>query len=179
MCASASPSAIDREREDKPVDRPRFPVLATAFLTTAFLAMASPLAAFAQSAPRDLAAEEANRKLVVGFYDRVFNRHEVAEGAKAIADGYKQHNPNVPDGKEAFVSFFTAYFKQNPAATTRIVRSATDGDLVWLHSYSTRDAKDRGRAIIDIFRVQDGKIVEHWDVVQPVPETSANSNTMF
>ena len=61
----------------------------------------------------------------------------------------------------------------------RIVRSAADGDLVWLHLNSTQNAQDRGEAIVDIFRVEDGRIVEHWDVIQPVPETSANENTMF
>jgi predicted SnoaL-like aldol condensation-catalyzing enzyme len=146
---------------------------------TVLLFMASPSAALAQSAPRDLAAEEANRKLVVEFYDHVFNKHDVAEGAKAIADGYRQHNPNVPDGKGPFVSFFTGYFKENPDSKAVIARSATDGDLVWLHLHSTHDAKDRGKAVIDIFRVREGKIVEHWDVIQAVPEISANSNTMF
>ena len=53
------------------------------------------------------------------------------------------------------------------------------GDLVWLHVHSTNGAGDRGRAIVDIFRVENGRIAEHWDVVQPVPEKSANGNTMF
>jgi predicted SnoaL-like aldol condensation-catalyzing enzyme len=52
-------------------------------------------------------------------------------------------------------------------------------DLVWLHVHATNGAKDRGQAIIDIFRVKNGKIVEHWDVIQAVPETAANKNTMF
>lgn len=146
---------------------------------TALVAMALPCAALAQSAPRNLGAEEANRQLVVRFYDRVFNQHEVAEGAKVIADGYKQHNPHVPDGKAPFVRYFTDFFQKNPDAKARIVRSAADGDLVWLHVHSTGNAKDRGKAIVDIFRVRDGQIVEHWDVIQPVPETSANANTMF
>lgn len=61
----------------------------------------------------------------------------------------------------------------------RIVRSAADGDLVYLHVHATEHPGDRGEAVVDIFRVKDGKIVEHWDVIQPVPETSANRNTMF
>lgn len=146
---------------------------------TALVSMALPFAALAQPGPRDLAAEEANRQLVIGFYERVFNQHEVAEGAKVIADGYKQHNPYVPDGKAPFVAYFTGFFKENPDAKVRIVRSAADGDLVWLHLHSTRNAQDRGRAIVDIFRVRDGQIVEHWDAVQPVPESAANANTMF
>ncbi|MBN3820432.1 hypothetical protein G3N57_29445 [Paraburkholderia sp. Se-20369] len=132
-----------------------------------------------QPAARDLAAEEANRHLVLTFYDRFFNQHAVAEAATVVADDYKQHNPHVPDGKQPFVSYFTGAFKANPHARARIVRSAADGDLVYLHVHSTERPGDRGEAVIDIFRVKDGKIVEHWDVIQPVPEQSANANTMF
>lgn len=150
------------------------------FTAAAMLAASlTALPALAQAADRDLAAEEANRQLVVKFYDQVFNEHQVEEGASVVADEYKQHNPNVPDGKEPFVSYFTGYFKENPDARAKIVRSATDGDLVWLHIHSTNGAEDRGQAIVDIFRVTDGKIVEHWDVIQPVPEKAANENTMF
>lgn len=135
--------------------------------------------ALAQSTTRDVSTEEANRKLVVDFYDSVFNGHKVADGAKVIADEYKQHNPRVPDGKAPFVSFFTDFFAKNPNARARIVRSAANGDLVWLHVHATNGADDRGMAIVDIFRVKDGRIVEHWDVLQSVPEKAANANTMF
>ncbi|WP_353505666.1 ester cyclase [Rhizobium sp. RM] len=133
----------------------------------------------AQTASRDLVQEEANRKLVIEFYDRFFNRHETEEAARVVADDYRQHNPEVPDGKAPFLSFFTGFFKDNPNSKARIVRSSTDGDLVWLHIHSTNGEKDNGQAVVDIFRVADGKIVEHWDVIQNVPETSANQNTMF
>ena len=156
----------------------------TSFLKTAILAagLALSIAAgpvLAQSTTRDLAAEEANRELVIEFYDRIFNRHEVVEGAEVMAEDYIQHNPNVPTGKAPFVSYFTTFFRDNPQSRARIVRSATDGGLVYLHIHSTNGPEDRGRAIVDIFRVQDGKIVEHWDVIQQVPETAANENTMF
>lgn len=136
-------------------------------------------ASSAQDTPaRDLAVEEANRALVLTFYDRFFNQHDL-DAAHAVADGYRQHNPHVPDGKAPFVSYFTGYFRNNPQSRARIVRSAADGDLVWLHLHSTNGEADRGRAVIDIFRVEDGKIVEHWDVIQGVPAESANDNTMF
>ena len=133
----------------------------------------------AQTTARDVSTEEANRKLVVEFYDSVFNGHKVADGAKVVADEYKQHNPRVPDGKAPFASFFTDFFAKNPNARARIVRSAANGDLVWLHVHATNGTDDRGTAIVDIFRVRDGRIVEHWDVLQPVPEKAANANTMF
>jgi predicted SnoaL-like aldol condensation-catalyzing enzyme len=151
--------------------------LAIAALALAPALVAAPV--LAETAKRDLVQEEANRKLVIDFYDTVFNKHEVAKGAAVIVDSYKQHNPRVPDGKAPFVDYFTGLFKNNPQSKARIVRSATDGDLVYLHIHSTEKDGDRGRAIVDIFRVTDGKITEHWDVIQAVPETAANNNTMF
>lgn len=133
----------------------------------------------AQATTRDVSTEEANRKLVVDFYDTFFNGHQVAEAAEVVADGYKQHNPRVPDGKAPFVSYFIDFFAKNPNARARIVRSAANGDLVWLHIHATNGVDDRGMAIVDIFRVKDGRIVEHWDVLQAVPEKAANANTMF
>jgi predicted SnoaL-like aldol condensation-catalyzing enzyme len=151
--------------------------LAIAALALVPALMAAPV--LAETAKRDLVQEEANRKLVIDFYDTVFNKHEVAKGAAVIVDSYKQHNPMVPDGKKPFVDYFTGFFKENPQAKSRIVRSATDGDLVYLHIHSTDKEGARGAAIVDIFRVTDGKITEHWDVIQPVPEKAANNNTMF
>lgn len=129
--------------------------------------------------PRDLTAEEANRTLVLTFYDQFFNRHETAEAATVIADNYRQHNPEVPDGKAPFVDYFTGFFKDNPNSKAKVVRSATEGDLMYLHVHSTNGTNDRGQAVVDIFKVEKGKIVEHWDVIQDVPEQAANENTMF
>ena len=148
-------------------------LLAGSFLLSTNAALA------ANSPTRDVAQEESNRKLVVDFYDSFFNKHQVQEAAAVVAEDYIQHNPEVPDGKAPFVGYFGGYFKENPESRARIVRSAADGDLVYLHVHSTNGKADRGQAVIDIFRVQDGKIVEHWDVIQAVPEQAVNSNTMF
>ncbi|WP_255471216.1 nuclear transport factor 2 family protein [Paracoccus sp. M683] len=115
---------------------------------------------------------------MTGFYDRFFNGHDIA-AAEVIGDDYIQHNPHVPDGKAPFVDYFTGFFAENPDARARIVRSAADRDLVWIHVESTNGDKQPADAIVDIFRVEDGKIVEHWDVIQPVPAEAANDNTMF
>jgi predicted SnoaL-like aldol condensation-catalyzing enzyme len=96
-----------------------------------------------------------------------------------VAEGYFEHNPRFPTGRAAFIEILAKQFKQYPEASSRTVRSAVDGDLVWLHNHSILQPGDRGRAIVNIFRVAGGKIVEHWDVVEPVPEKSANDNTMF
>lgn len=151
---------------------PRFSHAALALVLAATPVMA-------QDAPRDLAQEEANRTLVVDFYNAFFNDHDIAAAEKFVTEDYIQHNPFVPDGRAPLVDFFAGDFKQNPERSSRIVRSAADGDLVWLHVESKQNPSDRGSAVVDIFRVKDGKIVEHWDAVQPVPETAANKNTMF
>lgn len=139
------------------------------------LALHAPLA-FAQE--RDTATEAINEELVRGFYDSFFNNHDVS-AASVVADGYIQHNPFVPDGKAPFVDYFTGYFAENPEARNEIIRSVASDDLVWLHVHSTNGAEDRGQAVVDIFRVENGEIVEHWDVIQDVPEEAANDNTMF
>lgn len=135
--------------------------------------------AMAQDIRRDLATEEANLKLVVNFYEQFFNKHEVARAAEVVSENYKQHNPEVPDGKRPFVDYFSQFFKKTPQSKARIVRTATSGDLVWLQVHSTNSPSDRGQAVLDIFRVKNGKIVEHWDIIQDVPAQSANGNTMF
>lgn len=134
---------------------------------------------YAAENTRDIAKEESNRSIVLEFYDGVFNKHEVERYSHVIVDQYIQHNPSVPDGKAAFVNFFTQRFKDNPEATSRIVRSATDGDLVFIHVNSKENTNDPGRAIVDVFRIDNGKIVEHWDVIRKVSDTAKNNNTMF
>lgn len=123
---------------------------------------------------------EQNKKIVIDFYEGVFQKHLVkAYADRFIGDQYIQHNPHVPDGKAPFVNFFTGHFKENPEAKSVIKRAVAEGNLVFLHVHSTQNPQDRGVAIVDIFRVENGKIVEHWDVQQAVPEQSANTNTMF
>jgi predicted SnoaL-like aldol condensation-catalyzing enzyme len=121
-----------------------------------------------------------NKKLVRDFYDLASNQHKPREAAKRyIGDQYKQHNPFVPNGVAPFVEYFEGYFRDHPKSHVVFSHIVAEGDLVVLHLNSKADEKDRGRAIIDIFRVENGKIVEHWDVTQDVPEKTASGNTMF
>lgn len=123
---------------------------------------------------------EANKKLVREFYEMAFNAHKPGKAAKKyFGNRYVQHNPQVPDGADAFTKYFEPFFKEHPKSSSDIRHILADADLVMLHVYSRVDEKDLGRAVVDIFRVENGKIVEHWDVVQPMPEKSANTNTMF
>ncbi len=135
-------------------------------------------APFAFAQERDLALEDSNKALVQDFYNNFFNKHDIG-AASVVAEDYIQHNPHVPDGKKPFVDYFSGYFVENPEARNEIIRAVASGDLVWLHVRSTNGAEDRGQAVVDIFRVEDGRIVEHWDVIQPVPEKAENANTMF
>lgn len=125
--------------------------------------------------------QEKNKKMVLDFYDLAFNKHRPTEAAKKyIGDKYIQHNPNVPNGAEAFYSYFEGHFKKNPKSKAVFKRSAADGDLVFLHLNSKLNDQDPGSAIVDIFRVENNKIVEHWDVIQEVPTKDlGNANTMF
>lgn len=121
-----------------------------------------------------------NKKIVRDFYETAFEKHSPAEAMKNyVGDKYIQHNPHVKDGPEPFIAYFTDFYKKNPKAKTEIKRMVAEGDLVVVHAHSRANEKDRGYAAIDIFRLENGKIVEHWDAVEPVPEKSANSNTMF
>lgn len=126
------------------------------------------------------ATEEANARVVTAFYEMAFNAHRPTEAARLyIGDVYIQHNPNVPNGAAAFYGYFEGFFRDHPLSRVTIHRVIADGDLVALHLHSQETPDDPGRAIVDIFRVEDGKIVEHFDVIQTVPAETANGNTMF
>ena len=124
--------------------------------------------------------QEKNKKIVLDFYEMAFNQHKPTEAAKKyIGDAYIQHNPHVPNGAQAFYGYFEGYFKANPRSHVIFAHVLAEGDLVVLHLNSKKDDQDLGRAVVDIFRLENGKIVEHWDVVQEVPAKTASGNTMF
>ena len=131
------------------------------------------------AAPAFAADPETNKKIVVDFYDKALNQKDFEAAAKYFGPRYVQHNPNVPDGIEAFKGLVTLLKEKFPNSRSEIKRAVAEGDLVMLHVHSVREPGQRGRAIVDIFRLEDGKIVEHWDVIQDVPEKAANTNTMF
>ncbi|WP_373740461.1 nuclear transport factor 2 family protein [Neisseria sp.] len=124
---------------------------------------------------------ERNKANVLAFYDLAFNRHKVQEAVdKYIGAEYRQHNPGVADGGKAFVDAFAPFLKQNPYSSAQIKRVIAEGDLVAVHVFSRTNPNDRGEAVVDIFRLDpQGKIVEHWDVIQPVPEKTASGRSMF
>ncbi|MFC4764311.1 nuclear transport factor 2 family protein [Dyella koreensis] len=116
----------------------------------------------------------------VKFADLVAHQGKVDEAAATyLADPYIQHNPRSADGVEAFCAGMKAIAKAAPNRRYDIKRVFVDDDFVILHSHVTNGPGDRGVVIVDIYRAVGGKFVEHWDVQQPVPEASANNNTMF
>jgi predicted SnoaL-like aldol condensation-catalyzing enzyme len=124
---------------------------------------------------------EQNKRNVIAYYERAFNDHEPEDAVERyVGSEYIQHNPMAPDGTDAFIAFVRGYVEQFPQLRIEIKRAIAEGDLVMTHGLLKTSPDDRGTAAVDIFRLdENGKIVEHWDVLQPVPETSANDNTMF
>jgi predicted SnoaL-like aldol condensation-catalyzing enzyme len=110
----------------------------------------------------------------------IFNQHKPAQAvAQYIGANYRQHNPDAPDGPQGVVAYATGYLKANPKLRLDFKRVIAEGDFVVVHSHLKPNSSDRGRAVVDIFRVENERLVEHWDVMQPVPSQATNKNGMF
>ena len=122
---------------------------------------------------------ELNKRIATEFYDAAINRKDFAAASQYLGNDYRQHNPTAADGREglrAFIDFLRTRFPNQRGDIKRVI---AEGDLVVLHVHSTRGDDTPGRAIVDIFRLENGKVVEHWDVIQDVPAQPANANGMF
>ena len=120
---------------------------------------------------------EANKKLVADMYQEVFGDKNIDALDKYLLPNYIQHNPSAADGRQALKDLLKVWFKDAPKTKIDIQHIGADGDFVYLHTRSKMG--DKVYSIIDIFRIENGKIAEHWDVHEAVPEKSANDHPMF
>ncbi|HMI37089.1 MAG TPA: nuclear transport factor 2 family protein [Steroidobacteraceae bacterium] len=150
------------------------------------LLVACSVSACATNGPtaRALRAQQ-NTAVVLAFLDTAFNKHEVKQAFKLyVGPYYRQHNPHVADGVDGAIAALTHLTQEvYPELRQDVTRTVAQGDLVAVHSRYTHGPAERagsgGEAVVDIFRLEKGKIVEHWDVVESVPEMPANDNSMF
>jgi predicted SnoaL-like aldol condensation-catalyzing enzyme len=122
---------------------------------------------------------ELNKKDVVAFYDEVINQKNFDAALKYIGTRYTQHNPTAADGTEGLRNYIQFLRDKYPYAHSEIKRVFAEADFVLLHVHLILEPNTRGLAIVDIFKLEKDKIVEHWDVIQAIPEKSANDNGMF
>jgi predicted SnoaL-like aldol condensation-catalyzing enzyme len=124
-------------------------------------------------------AEQArrNKQLIAEYYELAINKKDFAAARAYIGPYYRQHSTYGADGPEGLAQFIELAKATLPDLKVDFVRMIADGDYVLMHN---RGANSPGtKAVVDIFRLENGKVVEHWDVLQDVPETARNGNTMF
>lgn len=123
--------------------------------------------------------EEKNLKAVLDFYEVVINGQDYSRADEFLDSSYIQHKPEVETGPEGVLNFVRWIYQQSPTHKARIVRSFVDGDYVILHVHIMNGVEAKDIAVMDIFRVVNGKLMEHWDVASPVPATSKNIYGVF
>jgi len=122
---------------------------------------------------------ESNKQTVLAFYEAAFNAKDFEATAEFFSARYIQHNPEIADDFDGLLARLTGLKEGAPKLRVEVKRIVAEGDYVVAHVHGMREPGDRGLAIMDIFRLADGKLVEHWDVIQPVPEQAANANGIF
>lgn len=137
---------------------------------------AKPAAKRALSAKARLAR---NKKTVVAFYEAAINKKDFNAARKYMGDTYTQHNPTAADGHDGLRDWLADFARAYPRLRAEIKRVIAEGDYVMLHVYGVNGPSPNGTAVVDIFRLKDGKVVEHWDVIQPIPPEVQNGNSMF
>lgn len=123
--------------------------------------------------------EEKNLKAVLDFYDAVINGQQYSRVYEFVDKNYIQHKPEVEDGPEGLLDFVRWIYSQSPQHKARIIRSFVDGDYVILHVHVINGVETKDIAVMDIFRVENGMLMEHWDVASPIPLNAKNDNGVF
>ncbi len=128
---------------------------------------------------RETSRAENNKKVAVAFYNAALNAKNPDEALRYVGPVYKQHNPTAEDGRAGLRKFIEWVRSDHPDSRSDIRQIFADGDYVIMNVQMVRFPGERGLAIGEIFRLEDGKIVEHWDRIQAIPENSKNNNGMF
>lgn len=123
---------------------------------------------------------EQNKQNAIAFYKTAYEGNPRKAVEMYVGDEYIQHNPAVADGPEPFIAYFEKSGKEHPDKTISFVRTVAEGDLVALHTHQVWPDINKEYITMDFFRFDDnGKIVEHWDAIQQIPETTVSGNTMY
>jgi predicted SnoaL-like aldol condensation-catalyzing enzyme len=120
-----------------------------------------------------------NKQTVLDFYEAAFNEKDFDTVAELVGDNYTQHNPQIADGPDGLQARLRHLKETFPALRVEVRRLLAEDDYVVGHVYAVREPGQRGTAIMDIFRLEDGKLIEHWDVMQEIPAEALNPNGMF
>ena len=142
-------------------------------MTHSFLILAVSMALGAAAAPPD------NRAIVTDFADLFYTQRDVQRAFETyVVPDYIQHNPGIPDGREAAIRFLAPMFGE-PQRSFEIKQILVDGDMAVIHVHAKPTPDSRGASVFDMYRLENGKIIEHWDAIQLVPDESANPHPMF
>jgi predicted SnoaL-like aldol condensation-catalyzing enzyme len=132
-----------------------------------------------KTAPRASSQLEKNKKLVLAFYEQIIGRKDFDAAQKYMGKVYKQHAPYAADGHDGIRAWLAGFKAAFPNHRYELKRVIAEGDFVMLHLHGMNGPNPNGESVVDIFRVKDGKVVEHWDIIQAIPETADNANSMF
>ncbi len=145
----------------------------------ALLAIAALLAPSLAAARPALTLTERNRAVITAFAAMFYGKHDV-RGAfeRYVAPDYIQHNANILDGRDAAISALEPMFRQE-GSRFEIKRIVVDGDMAVIHLHGRAGAQGNGGTVADIYRLEHGKIVEHWDILQPIADKPLNPHAYF
>jgi len=121
----------------------------------------------------------ANKKLVLAFYEQIIGRKDLDAALKYMGATYRQHAPYAADGHDGLRAWLAGFKQAFPNHRYEVKRVLAEGDYVMLHLHGMGGPNPHGESVVDIFRVENGKVVEHWDIIQAIPETADNANSMF
>ena len=122
---------------------------------------------------------EANKKLVLAFYEQIIGRKDFDAARRFMGDNYRQHAPYAADGHDGLRAWLAGFKAAFPNHRYEVKRVIAEGPFVMLHLHGMGGPNPHGESVVDIFRIEKGKVVEHWDIIQAIPDTADNANSMF